>query len=140
MAVEEDLPPEPRLMESMRSVGYTLEAALADLVDNSISASATEVDIEFSTHPYDYVSIIDNGSGMSLEEARTAMRLAGMSPMTERREDDLGRFGLGLKTASLSQCRDLTVITLGPDGLVGLEWDLDHLARTRTVDRASAVS
>ncbi len=53
-------------MESMRSVGYTLEAALADLVDNSISAGSTEVDIEFSTEPYDYVSIVDNGSGMSL--------------------------------------------------------------------------
>lgn len=130
MALEEDLPPEPRLMESMRSVGYTLEAALADLVDNSISASSTEVDVDFSSCPYDYVSIVDNGHGMSLEEARMAMRLAGMSPLTERSEDDLGRFGLGLKTASLSQCRDLTVITLGPDGLVGLEWDLDHLART----------
>lgn len=117
-------------MESMRSVGYTLEAALADLVDNSISAGCTEVDIEFSTEPYEYVSIVDNGSGMSLDGARLAMRLAGMSPLADRREDDLGRFGLGLKTASLSQCRDLTLVTLGPDGLVALEWDLDHLART----------
>ena len=130
MAVDEDLPPGPRLMESMRSVGYTLEAALADLVDNSISASAAEVNVEFAAEPYDYVSVVDNGHGMSHEEARTAMRLAGMSPLNERRQDDLGRFGLGLKTASLSQCRDLTVITLGPDGLLGLEWDLDYLAMT----------
>lgn len=130
MAVDEDLAPEPGLMESMRSVGYTLEAALADLIDNSISAQATEVDIVFSAHGQDFVAILDNGLGMTGAQARSAMRLAGNSSQAIRESDDLGRFGLGLKTASLSQCRDLCLVTMGPDGLVGLEWDLDHLLNT----------
>jgi hypothetical protein len=118
-------------MESMRSVGYTLESALADLIDNSISANSSEVRILFATVPDDYVAILDNGRGMGAPEARAAMQLAGRSPLDGRDADDLGRFGLGLKTASFSQCRDLVVVTLGPDGLVGLRWDLDHLLETR---------
>lgn len=130
MAVEEDLPPEPRLMESMRSVGYSLEAALADLIDNSISARASSIDIFFETSPYDFVGILDDGHGMTAAGARIAMRLAGNSALETRSADDLGRFGLGLKTASLSQCRDLCVITIGADGLVGLRWNLDRLAES----------
>lgn len=130
MAVDEDLAPEPGLMESMRSVGYTLEAALADLIDNSISAQATQVDVVFSASGQEFVAILDNGFGMTAAQARAAMRLAGNSSQADRAPDDLGRFGLGLKTASLSQCRDLCLVTMGQDGLVGLEWDLDHLLRT----------
>lgn len=117
-------------MESMRSVGYTLEAALADLIDNSISAASSQVDILFSTEPTDYVAILDDGRGMGGSEARAAMQLAGISPLENRDANDLGRFGLGLKTASLSQCRDMAVVTHGPDGLIGLQWDLDHLLQT----------
>src|SRR5258706_2365036 len=99
-------------MESMRSVGYSLESALADLIDNSISARARHVDIEFRPFDDPYVAVIDDGEGMLPEELDTAMRHGSQSPLDVRQEHDLGRYGLGLKTASLSQCKQLTVITI----------------------------
>ena len=120
-------------MESMRAVGYTLEAAIADLVDNSITAGAERVDLHFSSEPVDYVAILDDGCGMSEDGAREAMRLAGKSSVAARDAHDLGRFGLGLKTASLSQCRDLILVTKDRTGTVcGFRWDLDHLAAVGT--------
>ena len=93
----EILTPGIELFESMRSVGYSFEDAIADLVDNSITANATSVAIEGDPIDGKYVSILDNGDGMSPEEARTALRLAGTGSDT-RADKDLGRFGLGLKT------------------------------------------
>lgn len=117
-------------MESMRAVGYTLEAAIADLVDNSITAGATHLDLHFSSEPSDYVALLDDGMGMSVDGAREAMRLAGKSSIAARDSHDLGRFGLGLKTASLSQCRDLVLVTKDGRGSVSaFRWDLDHLAK-----------
>jgi hypothetical protein len=127
---EEELPPAPQLMESLRAVGYSLEAAVADLIDNSITAAATHVDVFFSAEDEPYLAIIDDGTGMSPEQARTAMCLAGTSPDRARQADDLGRFGLGLKTASLSQCRELTVVTRQDGVVTALRWDLAHLAAT----------
>jgi len=127
---EEDVPPGPQLMESMRAVGYTLESAIADLVDNSISAKATTVEIHFGTLSDDFVSIFDNGEGMSYVEAREAMKLAPASPRMARSEQDLGRFGLGLKTASLSQCREITLVSKKNNELVGVRWSLDFLAES----------
>lgn len=113
----------------MRAVGYTLEAAIADLVDNSITAGARRVDLHFSREPTDYVALLDDGIGMSVDGAREAMRLAGKSSTAARDPHDLGRFGLGLKTASLSQCRDLVLVSKDKAGTVsGFRWDLDHLA------------
>ena len=115
-------------MESMRAVGYSIETAIADIVDNSISAGATSVEISFSMDlETPYLSILDNGGGMSASTARNAMRLAGVGANSVRDDRDLGRFGLGLKTASLSQCRRLTVITKQSNQLTGLVWDLDHM-------------
>jgi len=132
MATEENIPPEPHLMESMRAVGYTLEAAIADLVDNSITAGATRIDILFASEPADFVVVLDDGAGMSREAAREAMRLAARSSTEQRSADDLGRFGLGLKTASLSQCRDLTLVSKTAEGVVAYSWNLDHLFRLGT--------
>jgi hypothetical protein len=115
------------MMESLRSVGYDLETAVADIIDNSISASARKIDIWFEWAGADsWVRITDNGRGMSENELREAMRLGGRSPLEERSPDDLGRFGLGLKTASFSQCRRLTVISRqsGLDAHVRC-WDFD---------------
>lgn len=132
MATQEQIPPEPHLMESMRAVGYTLEAAIADLVDNSITAGASRIEISFASEPEDFVAIIDDGEGMSREAAREAMRLAARSSTDQRAADDLGRFGLGLKTASLSQCRDLTLVSKTIEGVVAYSWNLDHLLREGT--------
>ena len=99
------------LIESIRDIGYTLETAIADLVDNSISAGANNIQI-FLLNDKDnqpFLSVEDDGCGMTEEELLSAMRLGSKDPNIVRRKDDLGRFGLGLKTASFSQCRHLKV-------------------------------
>lgn len=121
----EVLPDPVSLIESMRAVGYTVEAAIADLIDNSISARARVVAVEYDASGEDaYIAILDDGSGMTPSELTEAMR-HGRNPTEKRDPSDLGRFGLGLKTASLSQCRKLTVISRR-DGLTcARRWDLD---------------
>jgi len=123
------LPPSaPDLLESMRAIGYSFEAALADLIDNSIAAEARAINVRFSVHGDPYVAIIDDGTGMSPEELTSAMRHGSRNPGLQRNTLDLGRFGLGLKTASLSQCRTLTVVSLHDGTLSARRWDLDHVA------------
>lgn len=111
----------------MRSIGYTVESAVADVIDNSIAADASTVDIFISAYGEFELSVLDNGHGMSRSEAIDAMRLAAVSPTKARGPDDLGRFGLGLKTASLSQCRNLTVISRHAGVTTALRWSLDHV-------------
>jgi hypothetical protein len=127
LSSEEVVPPEPQLMESMRAVGYTLEAAIADLIDNSITAEARNVEVHFATEPRDYVVVLDDGRGMTADEAREGMRLAGTSCAAERSPYDLGRFGLGLKTASLSQCRDLVLVSKKAGETCAFEWNLSSV-------------
>src|SRR5699024_4827172 len=119
------------LLESMRDIGYSLETALADLIDNSISANASTVKVFCITATdLPYVAIIDDGHGMDENELFLAMQHGGISTSTTRTKKDLGRFGLGLKTASFSQCRSLTVISKKENGdLTGLAWDLDVVAK-----------
>lgn len=121
------LPYAPILVESTRSIGYSFESALADIIDNSLGKEATEVNILFSSKDPQYVAIIDNGTGMFEEELESAMRYGSKSSLEERDKYDLGRFGLGLKTASLSQCRKLTVITKQNGVYNAACWDLDHI-------------
>src|SRR6478609_9390274 len=96
-------------MESLRDIGYELPAAVADLVDNSIDADASKVDVTVTFEGDEsWIRVADNGTGMATHRMNEAMRYG-----TDRNyaEADLGKFGLGLKTASLSQCRRLTVAT-----------------------------
>ena len=114
------------LIESLRDVGYTPESALADIVDNAITANARKVRILADTaiaHPR--LGIIDDGDGMSSAELIDAMRLGNRSPLEQRGSADLGRFGLGLKTASFSQCRRLTVVSRRNGDVAAARWDLD---------------
>lgn len=120
----------PAMLESLRAIGYSFEAALADIIDNSIAAEATRVDVQFRTHPNPYVAIIDDGSGMSPDALVEAMRHGGFGPNQERTAGDLGRFGLGLKTASLSQCRRLLLATRREGATSGAVWDLDRIIKT----------
>ena len=118
--------PDPiSLIESMRAVGYSVEAAIADLVDNSISARADAVEIKYDASDDPFVAILDNGWGMAPDELTNAMRHGSGNPTDEREPDDLGRFGLGLKTASLSQCRKLTVVSRKDNVTSARRWDLD---------------
>ena len=128
-----NLPPyAPTLIESTRAIGYSLEAAVADIVDNSIAASARNVDIFFFPIDGAYIAILDDGLGMNTDELNCAMQYGSKNPTAVRDEKDLGRFGLGLKTASLSQCRCLTVITKQGNFIEGRRWDLDHVAKAES--------
>lgn len=128
---EISLPPyAPALVESMRAVGYSFESALADLLDNSISAGATSVAINFPPE-CSYIGILDNGCGLAPDDLTAAMRHGSTNPLAIRFASDLGRFGLGLKTASLSQCRRLTVVSLKDGIMSGRRWDLDLVDRRK---------
>jgi len=116
------------LIESLRDIGYSMETAVADIIDNSITANSTTIKIDFSWNKDSpWISISDNGHGMSEEDLINAMRLGSQHPGNERAEKDLGRFGLGLKTASFSQCRQLTVISKKNNKVSGYEWDLEWI-------------
>ena len=119
------------LMESLRGTGYSLPAAISDLIDNSITAGAANIWLQFHwSGANSRVSILDDGRGMTETELVDAMRIGSRSPREERDADDLGRFGLGLKTASISQARSLTVASRTAQSRtpsIG-QWDLDHLA------------
>lgn len=131
----ESLPPDAHLFDSLRAVGYSLATAIADIVDNSIAAKSTRVEITFNGAAADpFISILDDGLGMNAGAARHAMRLAGASSTDFRSSTDLGRFGLGLKTASLSQCKRLTVMSKQGRDVVALRWDLDYIAEVRAWD------
>lgn len=129
---EIDHPPDaPSLLESMRSIGYSLESALADLIDNCIAAKSKSIRIEFRPNPLPYVAVLDNGQGMDSTELETAMRHGSRSPLASRDKHDLGRYGLGLKTASLSQCQRLTVISYKAGRLSAYCWDLERIRLRR---------
>ncbi len=121
------VPYAPVLIESTRSIGYSFEAAVADIIDNSISASATEIRICFMSQDPQWLCIEDDGWGMTAEELENAMRYGSQSSRSMRRRDDLGRFGLGLKMASLSQCRKVTVLTKKNGTACAACWDLDYI-------------
>ena len=119
----------PALIEGLRDMGYSLSTALSDIVDNSITAGARNIQLFADTHgERPSISVLDDGSGMSRSELIQAMTLGSRSPLDVRDEHDLGRFGLGLKTASFSQCRRLTVLTRKKGVMTSATWDLETVA------------
>lgn len=116
------------LIESMRDIGYSLETALADVIDNSITAGASKIDIRADLGEHPRIAVIDDGCGMSCTDLMKAMRPGSRNPLEDRMPSDLGRFGLGLKTASFSQCRRLTVVTRNGGETNAAVWDLKHVA------------
>lgn len=126
MARPHHLPPSAAsLTASLRDLGYSLETAVADLIDNSISADATDIQIFCDMSRSAPVLVIaDNGRGMTEAEVIAAMRHGATDPRKKRGPKDLGRFGLGLKTASFSQCRRLTVVSAQRGERAGAEWNL----------------
>ena len=118
------------LMATARCFGnYDLPSALADLIDNSIKAQSRNIELSCLYNPGNpQVRVLDDGYGMTAEELQLAMRPASSNPLADRSPDDLGRFGWGLKSASFSQCKRLTVITSKRGILSGAQWDLDDVA------------
>ncbi len=127
----EVIPSAKRLIRSLRDMGYEFAAAVADLVDNSIAARANTVRIDVVWDGEDsYVHIADNGSGMTAADLREALRFGSDR---EYDTEDLGKFGLGLKTASTSQCIRLTVASRQNTSRADINaycWDLDHIEAT----------
>ena len=127
---ELELPPRASsLVESLRDMGYSLRTALADVIDNSVTAGAQNIQLFADTHhTAPAIGMLDDGTGMSQDELFEAMRPGTRSPLETRSTTDLGRFGLGLKTASFSQCRRLTVVTRQDSTVSCATWDLDTVA------------
>jgi hypothetical protein len=126
------IPSAKRLIRSLRDIGYEFVEAVADIVDNSVEAQATVVSINLKFEGEDsYLTIADNGTGMASKEMQEALRFGSNRAYGD--SDDLGRYGLGLKTASLSQCERLTVSTRRGEERARINsycWDLDHIEKT----------
>jgi len=129
--VSEDASPNPEfLIKSIAEQGYSLETSLADLMDNSISSNADKIEvlIDMEEEPF-RLFLADNGDGMSEEELVRNMQFPSNSPDNKRNSEDLGRFGLGMKTASFSQTRKFTVLSRkkGEKKYSARTWDVDYL-------------
>jgi len=126
----ENAKPNPKsTINSYRSFGYNLSTAIADIVDNSISANANEISLDYSWKGKEsFITILDNGKGMNIAELIIAMTPGSKDPEDIRDEKDLGRFGMGLKTASFSQCKRLTVVTKKKGyKIIKRCWDIDFI-------------
>ena len=130
------IPEASSMIETFRAIGYNIETAIADIIDNSISANSKNIWINFEWKgSKTWLSIKDDGIGMNDAELIQAMRPGSKNPLQERNQKDLGRFGLGLKTASFSQARKLTVISKKVDyKSVFWTWDLDFVNKTGNWD------
>ena len=122
-----NIPSPDILMNSLRSIGYSFKTALADIIDNSISADAKNIWIDFPSYDNNnlYITILDDAIGMDDAALFNAMKYG--SARDEYGEKDLGRFGVGLKSASLSQCRVLTVMSKFDGEIRAYRWDLDEI-------------
>lgn len=123
------VPEASSMIETFRAVGYNIESAISDIIDNSISANAKNIWVNFEWKGSETsISIKDDGMGMNNDELIQAMRQGSKNPLASRNPEDLGRFGLGLKTASFSQCRRLSVLSK-KEGYkpVFWTWDLDFV-------------
>lgn len=132
--MENDLINEPnasRLIFGLRDTGYSFLTASADIIDNSIAANADEVSVRISMtqEGRKFVYFADNGDGMDEAGIHNALRYG--APERDNKAS-LGKFGLGLKTASSSVCRRFTVISRksASSPLAKLAWDLDHVENT----------
>lgn len=122
-------PPDPeRVIEGLRDTGYNFNTAMADIIDNSIAANATQIDIHIDMNPVGDITVFiaDDGDGMDMDGLVNAMTYG-----SKARDDlsSLGKFGLGLKTASTAFCRALSVVSRSDDGVTRkAQWDLDFVA------------
>ncbi|SDE48211.1 Histidine kinase-, DNA gyrase B-, and HSP90-like ATPase [Bacillus wiedmannii] len=117
------------VIQALRSIGYNAQTAISDIVDNSIDAKAEYIHIEFE---YDrgngYIRIEDNGIGMTDDELQRAMTIGSKDSREKRNKEELGRFGIGLKTAAFSMGKRLCIITK-KDGIISERcWDLDYVS------------
>ena len=129
-SVPEILRPDPaRIMEGLRDTGYDFNTSVADIVDNAISAEAVRIDVRVEMDPLGEITVYfaDNGWGMDYDGLMNAMKYG-----SKKRDDpaSLGKFGLGLKTASTAFCKCLSLISRDKDNgpYKKTQWDLDYIA------------
>ncbi len=125
---DEILPDAGRVVFGLRDTGYDFNTAIADIVDNSITAKATKIDVSMSQDALGEISlfITDNGHGMNQKELRNAMKYGSKERKDKK---SLSKFGLGLKTASTAFCRCLSLVSRGDDGVARkIQWDLDFIS------------
>lgn len=119
------------LLSSLRSVGYKVETAISDIIDNCIGAHATEIHIDFNWNidnpTNSSILIYDNGDGMNENKLIASMKIGSADPSDTRDIDDLGRFGMGMKTAAFSLGKKLTVQTKQSDNVSSACWDLNYI-------------
>lgn len=129
--VEEIIPSAARTVASLRDIGYDTPHAVADLVDNSLAAGASRVDVTLQFDGSEsWIRVADDGKGMDAATLLEAMRYGSQRDYAT---DDLGKFGFGLKTASTSQCRRVTVASRRSQQYARMEvrcLDLGHIERT----------
>lgn len=128
----EEAAPSTSLIESVRNFGYDLNTAISDLIDNSITAGADDISVRLEWSSGDpFVSVLDNGCGMTDAQLSQNIVLGSQDPSKKREKNDLGRFGLGLKTASFAMCRQLNVFSKTEEtDLTFRSWDLDVIRDT----------
>lgn len=128
--VVRQIPPAKALINGIRAIGYSFSTSVADIIDNSIDAKATKIDIYSDPQVEDpYFAFLDNGKGMTYEELNNAMIFGSDRSNKIDNQLDLGRFGLGLKSASLSQCRELIVISKVNNAINAMSYNLDVIER-----------
>jgi hypothetical protein len=130
MRYRNDMSPEPKShIKTLMRIGYDFNSAIADIIDNSITAKAKKIDIICPPETDSpFLSIVDNGIGMEPEELIQNMRIGCKDPNQKREAGDLGRFGSGMKTASFSHARRLTVISHKKGKKIAAAcWDIDEI-------------
>ncbi len=129
----DQIAPRPQAtIEAIRSIGYSFATAIADIVDNSLPVNASLVEVlVYADGKNSWCAVIDDGDGMSEEELREAMRLGSGGSTRIRKESDLGRFGIGLKSAGFSQARVVSVFSKRSGMSTSIRvWDIDHLGKS----------
>lgn len=124
------IPPATALINGIRAIGYSFSTSVADIIDNSIDAKASKIDIysdPLVENPY--FAFLDNGIGMNYEQLNNAMIFGSDRTNKIDSQLDLGRFGLGLKSASLSQCRELIVISKVHEDINAMSYNLDVIEK-----------
>lgn len=124
--------PVKTLLTGLRAIGYSFSTAVADIIDNSVSAEADTVNIYFDPiADIPFFCILDNGRGMNFAELNNAMMPGSDRTNKEDSDLELGRFGLGLKSASLSQCREFIVASKKYGKINAMAFDLDVIEDCR---------
>lgn len=129
------VPPASSLLKGIRAIGYSFSTAVADIIDNSITAQSKNIFLYFD--PLDaepYFLILDDGYGMNRQELENAMVFGSNRDGKEDCLEDLGRFGLGLKSASLSQCKRFVVVSKRYRRLNAMAYDIDQIEKSNSWD------